>query len=926
MPTECRLNKRQLNAVIDNMTNGVAVFFRLSDSYPLSYANREFYRLHHRNRKVWPLEFCNLLDWIYPDDRQVLESELRNVCENGKKHGKTLYRTMGEDGTLYLIDMRFHLSYTSGGVRYYCALFADAGEYKKLERELAVLRQMYDYAVRAARLYDWIYDGKNHRITMQSEFSQKLCEELGLPKVTDNVANSLLKYIYPDDRSVLLDFYDAIDAGKSFGKCEVKVNLPFFKSQHIVQISFHRINDKNGESIAVYCYGQDITKQKIETEKYHQFYQQLEQAYPRTFGSFYINLTTNLCGKGRSSFKFAQKLFKAETADAFFAEFSKLINEETIRKDFDRRFSRKMLLRAFAQGTTEISIEYPVVSDDGVKRWRKGILLMLKNPMTEDVEAVLHTIDNNDKKNYELIIKKLINDNFDYIGVLHPQDKTFEFKYRKEWVDYGQLNKRLAYDKCCRYIHNLIQEPEERSHFDKIASIENITADLWKNAVRRTSYTRRIDDATIKCSQLQYCWLEQPGGDILVVRSDVTATYLRERKRIAALEAAKREVERANAAKSDFLARMSHDMRTPLNGILGMTYITQKMNLPKKANENIEKINTSAQFLLGLINDLLDVSKAESGKIELHPEPYPVAELINYVNAVMRPLCDNKKQRLDISITSVDGYVCLMDKLRTNQIFLNLISNAVKYTPENGNISLSLCEHLTKNNKIAMRAVIADDGIGMSNDFQKVMFDSFTQEERHHNAEMQGAGLGLAIVKRLIEYMGGTICVKSAPNKGTTFTIDIQYDCIPVAEASYNNVEPVGKLLDVNILAGKHILLCEDHPLNQEIAKLLLEEKKIIVEVADNGKSGVETFSNSVSGYFDAVLMDIRMPVMDGYEATKRIRALDRSDAGSVPIVAMTANAYNEDILQCFEAGMNDHLSKPVDPDMLIDKLCKMLK
>ena len=381
----------------------------------------------------------------------------------------------------------------------------------------------------------------------------------------------------------------------------------------------------------------------------------------------------------------------------------------------------------------------------------------------------------------------------------------------------------------------------------------------------------------------------------------------------------------ANKAKSEFLSRISHDIRTPMNGIIGMMHIAKMQKNSPETEACLDKINTSAQFLLGLINDILDMTKAESGKLELHPEPYFMEDFLGYIEAVIRPLCNVKNQTLEISSAQVPGYIPLMDILRVNQIYFNLLSNAVKYTPEGGHIRVQLKDELClEQKKIRVTAQICDDGIGMSEKFQKVLFEPFVQENRDESSEMRGSGLGLAIVKKIIDALNGEISVESKIGQGTTYTFSIPYDYIRAEELERKDVgKSSGQAMDV--LAGKHVLICEDHPMNQEIARALLEKKGMIVEAAENGQVGTKLFAASPLWYYDLILMDIRMPVWDGYRAAEAIRALNRKDAKSVPIMAMTADAFLNDIEKCFAAGMNAHVSKPIDPELLYQTILDLL-
>jgi len=411
---------------------------------------------------------------------------------------------------------------------------------------------------------------------------------------------------------------------------------------------------------------------------------------------------------------------------------------------------------------------------------------------------------------------------------------------------------------------------------------------------------------------------------ILLCLLVVMAAFSNTKKRQAlALAKAKQEAEDANKAKSDFLSRMSHDIRTPLNGIIGMTRIAQGETNSIQTADCLDKIDMSSKFLLGLVNEILDMSKAESGKLELHPEPYYADDFRGYINAVIQPLCDGKNQTLQFEVHTIDKVVPKLDILRINQVYFNLLSNAVKYTPEGGKIIVTVDEKITPENKDCITVSIRDNGIGMSEDFQKVLFNPFTQEHRDDNSEMRGTGLGLAIVKKIIDAMGGTITVKSKIGEGSEFTFTVC--CDYVSENNTNRAAqvafPTENILEK--LKGKHVLLCEDHPLNQTIAKALLKEKGVLVDIAENGQEGVTHFANSAINYYNAILMDIRMPVMDGLEATRRIRALTRSDAKTVAIIAMTADAFEESMREAKGAGMNDYVTKPIEPEKLYQALAK---
>jgi CheY-like chemotaxis protein/two-component sensor histidine kinase len=372
---------------------------------------------------------------------------------------------------------------------------------------------------------------------------------------------------------------------------------------------------------------------------------------------------------------------------------------------------------------------------------------------------------------------------------------------------------------------------------------------------------------------------------------------------------------------------MSHDIRTPLNGIIGMTYLASEQDNPPKTKDCLKKVDTSSKYLLSLVNDILDMSKAESNKIEFHPEPYSFEEFNIYIDSLIRPLAEQKDQKFILNEDRIpSSSVPLIDKLRMNQIAFNLLSNAVKYTPEGGKINFTIFGEETAEKKMKVTYVVSDNGIGMSDNFQAHLFQPFTQENRTYQSEAHGSGLGLAIVKKLVEGMKGSINVCSKINEGTSFTLQFDFDTVEKSSCQSKRQSEKNENAGTNSLAGKHILLCEDNVLNQEIAKAIISEKGAIVETEDNGLLGLEAFKKSPENYYACVLLDIHMPIMDGYEAAVRLRSLKRADAKTVPLIAMTADAFEEDVKKCLSAGMDGHIAKPIDPKQLYSTLLKYIK
>ncbi|MDO4548665.1 MAG: ATP-binding protein, partial [Clostridia bacterium] len=417
--------------------------------------------------------------------------------------------------------------------------------------------------------------------------------------------------------------------------------------------------------------------------------------------------------------------------------------------------------------------------------------------------------------------------------------------------------------------------------------------------------------------------------DTLVFLSQILTVYLLKERNLqnasayhAQLSQALEKATKANRAKSDFLSSMSHDIRTPLNGIIGMTEIILAENKDPDLLRDLEMISFSGKFLLSLLNDILDVSRIESGKMQLNPQPVSVKSFDHMIESVIVPLMREKNIAFEYRMNC--GLQCArIDEVRFNQVFFNLLSNAVKFTPPNGRVIFSAISLCSLDDIEWVRFCVKDNGIGMSDEFMKRAFEPFEQanEPGFENESRQGTGLGLSIVRELVRLMGGKISVNSELGRGSEFLVDLPLEkCSMPEEDSDESSAPVSDAL----LAGKRVLLVEDNKINLLVAKRLLQSKGILVTSAEDGEKALSAFEASAPGTFDAVLMDVRMPVMNGLEAARRIRALERPDAGTLPIIAMTANAFDEDVEKCIAAGMNLHLSKPIEPEALFKNLLNL--
>ena len=423
------------------------------------------------------------------------------------------------------------------------------------------------------------------------------------------------------------------------------------------------------------------------------------------------------------------------------------------------------------------------------------------------------------------------------------------------------------------------------------------------------------ENQTVACEAVisgSYFLLNEEENMVLTVH-DITHLKQVERE----LKVAKEKAENADIAKSAFLANMSHEIRTPLNAITGFAEVMGSANTEEEKTQYQEIIKMNADLLMQLVNDILDMSRIESGSMKLAIRAFEGDKFWDNVNmlakaqAVMAGVGYSFERRKKIS------EVYIGDSTRLEQIMVNLINNAVKFTPKGGNVNVSVTEKEV-DGRVQLTAVVSDNGIGIAKDFLPKVFDIFTQEHEENTRVYGGSGLGLSIARNYARMMDGDITVESAEGKGTVFTVTAKLDFDRRKKARKERTENIS-------FEGKRILLVEDHPLNVIVAKGLLEKKQFEVVTAENGKKAVELVTDAPEYYFDAILMDIRMPVLDGIEAARQIRALDRADVKELPIIAMTANAGDEDRRQTKEAGMNEHLAKPIDPKLLYTTLQKFI-
>ena len=513
-----------------------------------------------------------------------------------------------------------------------------------------------------------------------------------------------------------------------------------------------------------------------------------------------------------------------------------------------------------------------------------------------------------------------------YVTIIHAnvKERTYELLKGHDLVQ-KILGQKGKIDDVMERLPTAFAAMEGREKFRKFLNFDTLTERLRNTNYVSTEFVSinggwRLSRFIVKSRDTQGNVV-----DVLYVVRDITEEKLREIMYQKQLKESMEDAQRANISKTAFLRRMSHDIRTPLNGIVGMIHIAQKhSNDVAKLQECRQKVLQSTDYLQKLINNVLDISKLESGSLVLEHKSFDMVELLSNNMTVVAMSAYENGVRFEggVEANMIRHRYLIGSPVHLSRVLMNLASNAIKYNHFHGTVNVH-CEELSDDGNIAVfKFVCSDTGLGMSEEFQKHAFDVFAQEGKQSTTTFSGSGLGLSIVKDIIELMGGTVELESEENVGSTFTVTVPFKIDHSVENNDSQNDSCPQSME---LSGKRVLLVEDNAINMEIAYAILEEEHLNITEAKNGKEALEIFQNSKLNEYDVIIMDVMMPVMDGLEATKAIRMLEREDAKKIPIIAMTANAFEEDRKACLDAGMDEHIGKPIDIPLLKRTITKAI-
>ncbi|NLU23597.1 MAG: response regulator [Clostridiales bacterium] len=847
------------------------------------------------------------------EDTPVVALAIQKAVANRENLNLT-YRIRTKSGSLRWVHLSAAYSAGARGECLYQAVFTDVDKLKRIEQQLQENQLRYEVAIKSSGINIWEYDIQEDCLYVVSSSARIKQDCFRI----EHYVNSTLENDYV--RRDCIDRFLSIFTRLREGAREVTEDIWYKTTDEAgwwcERVTYTTTFDESGKPAKAFGAGRDVTREKEAEKKFREESSYRKAMQSDNLASVMIDLTDNRVVEIDAKFQTVLAL-SGHTADDFFEQTATLMTDAKTVADFRKKFSRKVLLNQFGSGEFTASMELTRLYDTAKVYWINFDVHMLRNPNTGHVVARVADIDITWEKVMQTIMSTVTETDYDFFVVVDGStDSGVEFGTSAE------EHFLTEHDSFEENIGALIKREVCREDVQRVMDecrIDRIWSWLEKEKAHKFSFGIRTSAGEIRRKQVQFTAISSVRKTFLLSRIDVTDVYEEQEAAKANLQRALADAEEADRVKTDFLSRMSHDIRTPMNAVLSLAALGRDSQNLGEARDYLHKIGTSGQYLLAIINDVLNLSKMENRGLTLHPETVFLSSFIQDTVGIVMPTAREKKINLKVETNGISSKYMKLDTTYVRQVAVNLLSNAIKFTPPGGSVVLTLTNLSRSGRFVENRMTVRDTGIGISPAFLPKIFTPFEQEDSQNDAARQGTGLGLSIVHEIVEQMGGRIWVESEKGRGTTFYVEWRLETVPEEEALSEVSAPVAGLRQA--LDGRRVLLVEDHPLNAEIARQILHKKGITVKHAANGQEAVELFSASATGFYDAILMDIRMPVMNGLEATNAIRRLDRPDAPTVPIIAMTANAFDEDKQKSLAAGMNAHLAKPIDPQKLYDTL-----
>ncbi|MEG1946133.1 MAG: ATP-binding protein [Lachnospiraceae bacterium] len=892
--------------------------------YHIIFANEKFCEMIGITENNKPLQTIYKSAWnfVYKADVDWLK-ELAALRSGQSEPYEVAYRMVKKGGSLLWVNQCSQHMIDDNGNELVYAYYTDITIQKQTEQALRESEFRYAAAVHSANINIWEYDYHADTMTIYSKSPKINSKDTIISNYTKDVISE--GHITEESAVLLFEMIAKLKKGEKEVSADLWIRQNKEEEFWCERVIYTNSFDDTGKPMKAYCVGRDITKEKEAEKRYHEELSYREAMQKATMASINVNLTKNIIMDYKSIFpKITAHMSEAKTVQEYFEQVYTELETQKMQQECAAMFNRDALLWHFANGETTVSMELTRMIA-GRRYWTVMTAHMMKKEENSDVVAFLYSTNITNEKTMQNVMNAIVKTDYDFLVVVDA--------IRNSAVRYSEkeLSNRYAWEsnnfeeETCEYMRHYICK-EDVEHVIKEVTLQNIIAKLDQYKTYSVFYKIPNQEGEILHKQLRFSYINSELKNILMTRIDITAAVTEQEKKNQELVAAVEMAERANDAKSEFLSRISHEIRTPMNAIIGMAQIAlQNIENKELAKESIEKSLYASQYLLILLNDILDMSKIESGKVTLKNGVIVCKKLLDAINTIIDTQAKAKGVIYKVNEFAGHENSYLGDDVRIQQILINILSNAVKFTPKGGTVCLDIFQIGKNEDSVNICFKISDTGIGISEEFLPNIFKPFSQEHNSAASDYGGSGLGLAISENLARLMGGEILVESKLGKGTIFYVKVVLGILK--NSSEENVSMQSpKKCEKYDFSGKKILLIEDHQLNIMIAQKLLEFKKAVVDVAVNGKIGLTMFKNALEHTYDAVLMDIRMPVMDGLQSAHEIRNLDSEWAKKVPIIAMSANAFEEDVVKSKKAGMNAHLAKPIDSQLLYHTLCKFMQ
>lgn len=707
--------------------------------------------------------------------------------------------------------------------------------------------------------------------------------------------------------------------------------IEYHDSGHIYQVK-GKIIDWNGtEAYVEYLF--DITDSKRFNEQLQLERAELQRKYQEemlyrekaisddVISSSRLNLSHGYVEEMRVGTEEGYELSYHYAMDLF-SRIAAFTNQVWLTDEQNRNMSASALLGRFLRGERSVSEEFMAELKDGRHVWLRAEAKIVKRPETAEIIAFCYNRNITKEKVLTDILESIMEYDYDEIFTIDALNGRVNLMASGRYV----MNERMEegdYRQELFYLQSRAGTEADAEKIQKELQIESILEKLKQEPVFITEVSLLSKNGKPRLKQLRFIYLNKTLGLLLFTITDIEEMVQAEKQKQEILEDALQVAEEANATKMRFLANMSHEIRTPMNVIIGLaSIIREEASNPERVLENTDRLESTSRYLLSLLNNVLDTARMETGSVGLNKQEFSMRRYWQTINTLAESQAKAAEVFYLFEGDRQQSKHYLGDALRLQQILINLINNAIKFTPKGGKVTVRFKQQQIQGNRARLWMQVEDTGIGMSKEFLPKVFQVFAQENDASTSSFSGSGLGLTIARNFARMMDGDITVQSQKNVGTVFTVEVWLELV----SERNEEKTEGAVPDRGVsLEGKRILLVEDHPLNTIVARRILEKQKMEIIHAEDGQKAVDLFAKSKEGYFDAILMDVRMPVMDGLTATQEIRKLNRRDAAGIPIIAMTANAFDEDKQHTFEAGMNAHLAKPIEPKTLYDTLIGLL-